>query len=69
MPSNSLSRQEKHRFPVQRSYIGGGYKDSHARDTFMSEFPATGEILCELQKADSQDITEAIAIAVEAQKI
>ena len=57
-----------YRFPLQESYVGGDYRHGNSHETFISEFPATGEVLCELRKANQADINYAHDIAHESQK-
>ncbi len=51
--------------PVQRLYIGGGYRDARSGETFETLNPATGETLATVQVAGPEDVDAAVAAAEE----
>jgi betaine-aldehyde dehydrogenase len=48
---------------LQRSYIGGRFVDSAAGETFTTLNPATGEVICEVEWAGSDEVDAAVAAA------
>jgi len=48
-------------------YIGGSWVDAHDGGTFPVEDPATGNVLCEVADADSEDALRALTAAAGAQ--
>jgi betaine-aldehyde dehydrogenase len=45
----------------QKLYIGGRYVDASSGETFDTVNPATGEIICKVQKANAIDVDNAVA--------
>ncbi|MBI3899412.1 MAG: betaine-aldehyde dehydrogenase [Gammaproteobacteria bacterium] len=50
---------------VQQSYIGGRYIASTSGETFADINPATGELLCHVEKAGQVEVDKAVAAAQE----
>jgi len=51
------------KLPEQKLYIDGGYVDASSGKTFDTVNPATGEIICKVQKANASDVDKAVASA------
>ena len=51
------------KFTEQKLYIDGGYVDASSGKTFDTVNPATGEIICKVQKANASDVDKAVASA------
>ena len=52
---------------VIKSYYGGTYRDG-AEKRFAKTYPATGEVIAEVELATKEMLDEAVAMAHEAQK-
>ncbi len=50
-------------FPMQRSFINGRFVDAANGARFDNVNPATGEVLCEVEQAGSQEVDAAVAAA------
>lgn len=57
------------RFPDQQLYIGGRYVDGSSGASFETINPATGEVLARVQRASQADVEQAVACAVQGQKV
>lgn len=51
------------KLPEQQLYIGGKYVSASSGETFASINPATGETLCNVQRASLKDLDQAVASA------
>ncbi|WP_416897239.1 MAG: betaine-aldehyde dehydrogenase [Minwuia sp.] len=54
------------RLPLQRLYIGGGYRDATSGETFQTVDPATNQPICDIQVASAADVDAAVAAAADA---
>lgn len=57
------------RFDTQKLYIDGGYVDASGSETFDAVNPATGEVLCKVQRATTEDVERAVKSAEKGQKV
>ena len=49
--------------PEQKPFIGGRYVDASSGETFDTINPATGEVICKVQKAGATDVDNAVTAA------
>ena len=55
--------------PLQQLYIGGRYVNATSGETFDTINPATGEVICQVQKASQADLDQAVISARQGFKV